>query len=121
MRIEPRPHGGKKPENTEAGRDLKVGCGYEAERGSPSQRSRRQRDKFEREPAVRRAKNMRDYCDIQEADAFGKWMWGTGCAVKADLTPELVFVCDGAVWIWNWVKLHYPHPRRANRGRVSRG
>ena len=109
VRIEPRPQGGKKPENTEAWRDMKVGCWYEAEQVPPSQRSSRQRDKFEREQAVLRAKNMRYYCDIQEADEFGKLMWGTGCTVKADLTPELVFVCDGAVWIWNLVKLHYPH------------
>ena len=45
----------------------------------------------------------------QEADEFGKLMWGTGCAVKADVVPEVVFVCDGAVWIWNLLKLHYPH------------
>ena len=109
VRIEPRPQGGKKSENTEAWRDMKVGCWYEAERVPPTQRSSRPRDKFEREQAVFRAKNMRYYCDIQEADAFGKLMWGTGCAVKADGVPELVFVCDGAVWIWNLVKLHYPH------------
>ena len=27
--------------------------------------------------------------------------------MKADLVPELVFVCDGAVWMWNLIKLHY--------------
>jgi len=109
VRIEPRAKEGKKPENTEAWRDMKVGCWYEAEPVPSKQRSTRQRDKFKREQAVFRAKNMRYYCDIQEADKFGQLMWGTGCAVKADLVPELVFVCDGAVWIWNLVKLHYPH------------
>jgi hypothetical protein len=109
VRIEPRAKAGKKPENTEAWRDMKVGCWYEAEPVPPVQRSTRQRDKFEREQAVFRAKNMRYYCDIREAEAFGKLMWGIGCQVKADLVPELVFVCDGAVWIWNLVKLHYPH------------
>jgi hypothetical protein len=109
VRIEPRAKEGKKPENTEAWRDMKVGCWYEAEPVPSKQRSTRQRDKFEREHAVFRAKNMRYYCDIQEADKFGQLMWGTGCTVKADLVPELVFVCDGAVWIWNLVKLHYPH------------
>jgi hypothetical protein len=109
VRIEPRAQEGKKPENTEAWRDMKVGCWYEAEPVPSKQRSPRQRDKFEREQAVFRAKNMRYYCDIQEADKFGQLMWGTGCTVKADLVPELVFVCDGAVWIWNLVKLHYPH------------
>jgi hypothetical protein len=88
---------------------MQVGGGYEAELVPPAQHSTRQRGKFEREQVVLRAKHMRYYCDIQEAEAFGKLMWGIGCAVKADLVPELVFVCDGAVWIWNLVKLHYPH------------
>jgi hypothetical protein len=35
-------------------------------------------------------------------------MWATGCAAQADLTRELVFVCDGAVWIWNLIATHYP-------------
>ena len=109
VRIEPRAKNGKKPTNTDAWRDMKVGCWYEAEPVPPVQRSTRQRGKFEREQVVLRAKHMRYYCDIQEAKAFGKLMWGIGCAVKADLVPELVFVCDGAVWIWNLVKLHYPH------------
>lgn len=108
VRIEPRAKGGKKPETTEAWRDMKVGCWYEAEPVPPVQRSVRQRDKFEREQNVLRAKNMRYYCDIVEAEAFGNLLWGTGCAVKADLAPELVFVCDGAVWIWNLVAFHYP-------------
>jgi len=108
VRIEPRTQEGKQLENTEDWRDMKVGCWYEAEPVPPARRSTRQRDKFERDQAVFRAKNMRYYCDIQEADKFGQLMWGTGCAVKADMVPELVFVCDGAVWIWNLIKLHYP-------------
>lgn len=109
VRIEPRPKAGKKPEKQDAWRDLKVGCWYEAEPVSPAQRSVRQREKFAREQAVFRAKNLRYYCDIAEAEAFGHLLWATGCAVKADLAPEVVFVCDGAVWIWNLVTLHYPH------------
>jgi hypothetical protein len=108
VRIEPRPKAGKKPEKQEDWRDLKVGCWYEAEPVPPAQRSVRQRDKFDREHTVFRAKNIRYYCDILEADAFGKLVWATGCAVNADLARELVFVCDGAVWIWNLVELHYP-------------
>ena len=109
VRIEPRPKAGKKPEKQDDWRDMKVGCWYEAEPVPPSQRSSRQRDKFAREQAVLRAKNMQYYCDILDAEEFGKLLWGTGCAVRADLAPELVFVCDGAVWIWNLVALHYPH------------
>jgi hypothetical protein len=108
VRIEPRPKAGKKPDNAEAWRDMKVGCWYEAEPVPPAQRSTRQREKLAREQAVWRAKTMRYYCDILEAEAFGKLLWGTGCVLKAALVPELVFVCDGAVWIWNLIQRYYP-------------
>jgi hypothetical protein len=108
VRIEPRARGGRKPQKTENWRDMKVGCWYEAEFVPPTQQSTRQRDKFEREQSVLRVKNVRYYCDIAEAATFGDLMWGSGCAIKADLVPELVFVCDGAAWIWNLVMFHYP-------------
>lgn len=108
VRIEPRLKAGEKPEKHEAWRDMKVGCWYEAEPVPAVQRSARQRDKFEREQAVFRAKKMRYYCDITDAEAFGKLVWGTGCAAQADLVAELVFVCDGAGWIWNLVDFYYP-------------
>ena len=108
VRIEPRPKAGQKPEKQDDWRDMKVGCWYEVESVPPTHRSTRQRDKAAREQAVLRAKNMRYYCDITEAEEFGKLLWGTGCAVKADLASEVVFVCDGAAWIWNLVALHFP-------------
>ena len=98
VRIEPRKPAEKQAE-TETWRDLKVGCWYEAEPVPPSQRSKRQRAVTERGQLGQRAKNIRYYCDILEAKAFGQLMWATGCAAQADLTRELVFVCDGAVWI----------------------
>jgi hypothetical protein len=109
VRIEPRAKAGQMPEKGEKWRDLKVGCWYEAEPVPPAQRSRRQRDKFEREQAVFRARKLRYYCAIEEAEEFGKLLWGTGCRAKADLVPELVFVCDGAVWIWNLITHYYSH------------
>lgn len=107
VRIEPRKLAEKQAE-TEAWRDLKVGCWYEAEPVPPSQRSTRQRAVTERGQVSQRAKNFRYFCDILEAKAFGQLMWATGCAAQADLTPELVFICDGAVWIWNLITTHYP-------------
>lgn len=107
VRIEPRKAAEKQAE-TETWRDLKVGCWYEAEPVLPSQRSARQRVVTERGQLGQRAKNIRYYCDILEAKAFGQLMWATGCAAQADLTRELVFVCDGAVWIWNLIATHYP-------------
>ena len=82
-------------------------CWYEVETVSPAQRSTRQREKALREQAVLRAKNMRYFCDITEAEDFGKLLWATGCAVNADLSPELVFLGDGAVWIWKLVAQYY--------------
>ena len=109
VRIEPRPKKGKDKAEHDDWRDMKVLCWYEVETVSPSQRSTRQREKAVREQAVLRAKNMRYFCDITEADTFGKLLWATGCMVNADLSPELVFLGDGAVWIWNLVTQYYPH------------
>lgn len=108
VRIEPRPKAGQKPEKQDEWRDLKIGCWYEAEPVPAAYCSSRQRDKAARAQPVLRAKKMRYYCDIAEAEAFGKLMWGTGCAVQADLVPELVFVCDGALWIWLLIARYYP-------------
>ena len=107
VRIEPRKLAEKQAE-TETWRDLKVGCWYEAEPVPPRQRSARQRAVTERGQLGQRAKNIRSYCDILEAKAFGQLMWATGCATQADLTRELVLVCDGAMWIWNLIASHYP-------------
>jgi hypothetical protein len=106
-RIEPRcPE--EKAQREEAFRDLKVGCWYELEAVPAAQRSQRQREKYDREQQVFRAKNLRYYCDLEEAKQFGQLVWATGCRVLADFAAELVFVCDGAAWIWNLVKQYYP-------------
>ncbi len=107
VRIEPRPKKGAKKAAHEDWRDVKVLCWYEVETVSPAQCSTRQREKALREQAVLRAKNMRYFCDITEAEDFGKLLWATGCAVNADLSPELVFLGDGAVWIWKLVAQYY--------------
>jgi len=107
VRIEPRKLAEKQVES-ERWRDLKVGCWYQAEPVPPSQRSTRQRAVTERGQLSQRATHIRYYCDVVEAQAFGQLMWATGCAAQADLTRELVFVCDGALWIWNLITRHYP-------------
>jgi hypothetical protein len=107
VRIEPRKLA-EKQADFERWRDLKVGCWYEAEPVPPRQRSTRQRDVAERGQLSQRATHIRDYCDVLDAQAFGQLMWATGCAAQADLARELVFVCDGAAWIWNLITSHYP-------------
>ena len=49
------------------------------------------------------------HCDIQTADQFSSLFWATACQRNADLQEELVFVCDGAVWIWKLIERHFPH------------
>ena len=48
------------------------------------------------------------YCDVAEARTFGQSLWATGCQRKAQLAGELIFLGDGAEWIWNLVREHYP-------------
>jgi hypothetical protein len=107
VRIEPRPKKGEEKEKHEDWRDLKVLCWFEVETVPASQRSVRQRKKAEREQVVMRAKNKQYFCDIIEAEEFGKLLWATGCTVNADLSPELIFLGDGAIWIWNLVTRYY--------------
>jgi hypothetical protein len=47
-------------------------------------------------------------CDIRDAEAFGSLLWATGWKRQADLHEELIFICDGAVWIWRLVEKYYP-------------
>jgi hypothetical protein len=107
VRIEPRTEAEKQAE-AERWRDLKVGCWYTAEPVPPSLRSTRQRTVTERGQLSQRATHIRYYCDLVEAQTFGELMWATGCAAQADRTRELVFVCDGAAWIWNLLTTYYP-------------
>lgn len=109
VRIEPRHEKEKALENRETWRDVKAGCWYEAEPVPQRQQSVRQKDKAQREGVVLRAKNQQYFCDIEKAEEFGKLLWATGCAVGADRARTLVFVCDGAVWIWNLIGHYFPN------------
>lgn len=109
VRVEPRDEREKAVENRENWRDLKAGCWYEGEIVPASQHSTRQKDKAEREGTVIRAKNKKYFCDIAKAEEFGKLLWATGCAVGADRARILVFICDGAVWIWNLITHYFPN------------
>jgi hypothetical protein len=112
VRIEPRPKKGKEKEEHENWRDMKNLCWFETEVVPPSQRSKRQKKKVEREQVALRARNKQYYCDILEADEFGKLLWATGCTANADLCQDLIFLGDGAVWIWNLVDRYYPHAKQ---------
>jgi hypothetical protein len=109
VRIEPRNQQDKAAEKRENWRDMKVGCWYEGEVVPNSQRSTRQKGKEQREGTVLRAKNKKYFCDIDTAEQFGKLLWATGCAVGADRARILIFICDGAVWIWNLITYYFPN------------
>jgi len=109
VRIEPRGEKEKALENREHWRDLKAGCWYEGEIVPHRQRSVRQKNKVQREGVVLRAKNKQYFCDIDQAEQFGKLLWATGYALGADRARILVFICDGAVWIWNLIAHYFPN------------
>lgn len=54
------------------------------------------------------AKDMKYYCEVTEAEQFGRLLWATGLQHNADAHDEVVFVCDGAAWIWKTVEKYYP-------------
>ena len=109
VRIEPRDEKEKALENRETWRDLKAGCWYEGEIVPNRQYSTRQKDTAQREGVVLHAKNQQYFCDIDKAEQFGKLLWATGCTVGADRARILVFICDGAVWIWNLIVHYFPN------------
>lgn len=49
------------------------------------------------------------YSSLKKAEEFGELLWGTGVHHQADQAKELVFVCDGAAWIWKQVEKFFPN------------
>jgi hypothetical protein len=56
-----------------------------------------------------RAEAITYYGDLSEAEDFGRLLYLTGLQRGADQVAELVFVADGAQWIWRIVEEHFPH------------
>jgi len=88
-------------------RELKTVCWYEVSPISERQWSTRYRKRLGELEALKATK-IRYHCDIQEAEAFSTLLWATGCHYLADRAQELVFVCDGAKWIWRLVEENFP-------------
>jgi hypothetical protein len=55
------------------------------------------------------AQDIRYYVDRLPADAFADLVWATGFEQQADQALELIFVADGARWIWDLVERLFPH------------
>jgi hypothetical protein len=49
------------------------------------------------------------YTDTSPAEGFGDLVWARAFARKANLASELVFIADGAHWIWRIVNAHFPN------------
>lgn len=54
------------------------------------------------------AQEISYHCDVVPAQEFGRLLWATGVQRLADKAQELIFVCDGAVWIWKLIAHYFP-------------
>jgi hypothetical protein len=96
-------------------RELKTLCWYEVEAIHPSRPQNHHPERAQGvgervgEQSRLQAKNMKYYCDIQEAEQFGKLLWASGIQHQVDANEEIVFVSDGAVWIWNLAQKYFPN------------
>ena len=55
-----------------------------------------------------RAYDIHYYADTGSVDTFSPLMWARGFERGADQAQQLVFVADGAAWIWRLVQAHFP-------------
>jgi hypothetical protein len=86
-------------EDDDPWRDLKVGAWFTTTAKPPQ--------KPEEDWKIE-AENITYYGDVLEAKDFGTLLWATGCQRQAQVADELVFLGDGAEWIWNLVQEHFP-------------
>lgn len=55
-----------------------------------------------------RAEHITYATDICPAEEFGELLWASGVQRHAHLAHELIFLGDGAAWIWNLVQSYFP-------------
>lgn len=56
-----------------------------------------------------RAQAIEYYTDTVSAERFGDLVWARAFDRGANLASELVFIADGAHWIWRIVNAHFPN------------
>jgi hypothetical protein len=88
-------------------REMKVGSWYEVEAFPQRQWPSRYKQRLGHLEA-QKAANISYFCDLGKASDFSELVWSTGCQRQADLAEELVFVADGAQWIWRLVAENFP-------------
>jgi len=89
-------------------RELKVISWYQAERVMRS-KPRRHHGKRSGEQEEMQTKNITYAADQQDAESFGQLVWATGCQREVESYAEIVFIADGAAWIWRLVEQYYPN------------
>ena len=90
-------------------RELKNIAWYRVEPRRSYQKRRRHTKKRVGQQDHLQAQDITYFCDIQTPEKFSELFWASACQRKADLYEELVFVCDGAAWIWKLIQQHFPH------------
>jgi hypothetical protein len=88
-------------------RELKTICWYGVSPISGRQWPSRYKERIGELEGLK-ATDIRYHCDIQGAESFSNLLWATGCHYLADRAQELIFVCDGAKWIWRLVEENFP-------------
>lgn len=89
-------------------RELKTLVWYRVEPVRSFQKRRRHASRVGQQNDLQ-AQDISYHCDMLTAQDFDPLFWATACQRNADLYEELVFVCDGAVWIWHLIERHFPH------------
>jgi hypothetical protein len=89
-------------------RELKNIAWYRVEKVKSYQKRRRHGRRVGEQNELQ-AQEISYHCDFKTGDEFSDLFWASACQRKADLYEELVFVCDGAVWIWKLIERHFPH------------
>lgn len=54
------------------------------------------------------AENITYFADVSDAQTFGELLWASGLQRHADHAVELIFIGDGAAWIWRLVEQYFP-------------
>lgn len=88
-------------------RELKTLCWFKVEKLRPSIPRRHHGQPIDGQSDLQ-AKDMKYHCDIIAAEQFGRLLWATGLQNQVDTYDEVVFVSDGALWIWRLVEQYFP-------------
>ena len=89
-------------------RELKNIAWYRVEKVHSYQTRRRHAQRVGEQKDLQ-AQEISYACDFKTGEEFSNLFWASACQRQADLYEELVFVCDGATWIWKLIERHFPH------------